>query len=238
MVADEGIVVDYGEVFYQRAIDQEGVDYNFYGDWQVSYAKMVIAITNIIKAASDEQDSLCLDIGCACGVTLRAFKETKAFGRYLGVDISEYLINMGMGTHGFTKDEMKIMDITKEPLPCDDDSVTLINCTHMLEHIPKDKLQFVLDEMYRVLKPEVGFGFVIVPAIKPGNPKSEVQREQTHFIIETMNWWRARFAKKFKVDNEVRKRFRISKHGPLNDGSTFYEHYNKGWTIYGLRKEK
>ena len=71
---------DYGKEFYQRAIDQEGVDYNFYGDWQRSYAKMVIAITDIIKAATDNRDSLMVDIGCACGVTLRAFKETKVFG--------------------------------------------------------------------------------------------------------------------------------------------------------------
>ena len=77
----------------------------------------------------------------------------------------------------------------------------------------------------------------MVPAIKPGNPKSEVAREQSHYIIETMNWWRSVFAKQFTIDNSIRKRFKESTFGPTNDESTFYDHYNKGWTIFGLRKE-
>ena len=231
---------DYGKEFYERAIEQEGVDYNFYGDWQINYAKMVISITDILKAASDRRDSTMLDIGCACGVTLRAFKETKVFGKCIGVDISEFLINKGKETHGFTDNEMIVMDITKDPLPFENDSITLINCTHTLEHIKEEDIDNILEEMYRVLEPEVGFGFVIVPAVKPGNPISEVAREQSHYIVQTMNWWRKKFTKKFSIDNTVRKNFKETTFSPLTDegAENFYHYYNQEWTIFGLKKEK
>ena len=228
----------FGEQFYRRAIEQEGVDYNFYGDWQRSYAKMVISITDIIKTAADDRESLIVDVGCACGVTLRAFKEANVFGHHLGVEISDYLINHGKPTHGFSDDEMIQCDITEDKLPLGDNTVTLLHCTHTLEHVTEDKLDFIIKEFKRVLNPD-GFGFVVVPAIKPGNPKEVVAHEETHFIVQTMNWWRAKFAKYFKIDNGIRKAFKESKFGPtVGDESTFYDHYNAGWTIFGLRKEK
>ena len=240
------MVHDYGKEFYERAISQEGVDYNFYGDWQKSYAKMVISITNILKAASDNRNSMLLDIGCACGVTLRGFKETKVFNRCVGVDISDYMLDLGKETHSFNDSEMIKVDITEEPLPFDDNSVTLLNCSHVLEHIPEDKLDFVMDEFHRVLEPETGYGFIVIPAIKPGNPKSEVEREESHVNIQTMNWWRVRLAKRFTIDNSIRKAFKESEFSPVMIGGTeeerkeknFYSFYNAGWTLFGLRKEK
>lgn len=226
----------FNEEFYKRAIAQEGVDYNFYGDWQRSYAKMVIAITDIIKVASNDKQSLLLDVGCACGVTLKGFKEISVFGNLMGVDISDYMIDLGKKTHGFTDDELKIVDITEEPLPVEDKSVTLLHCTHTLEHIPKEKLNYVLREFSRVLS-DNGYGFIMVPAIKPGNSKEIVENEETHFIVETINWWRARLAVLFSIDNTIRKEFKKSKFSPTGNDETFYDHYNKGWTIFGLRKK-
>jgi SAM-dependent methyltransferase len=58
-----------------------------------------------------------------------------------------------------------VLDISKEPLPFDDDSVAAIFCSHTLEHIPRDRLAFVLSEFHRVLRPGDGLLRVLVPDI-------------------------------------------------------------------------
>jgi ubiquinone/menaquinone biosynthesis C-methylase UbiE len=229
---------EYGKEFYERAIEQEGVDYNFYGDWQRDYAKMVIDITGILEAASNDREALIIDVGCACGVQLRGFKETKVFGNHIGIDISEYLLELGKKTHGFTDDEMVQVDIINENLPLEDESVTFLHCVHTLEHIPEEALEHIFSEFNRVLKPEVGYGLIIVPAIKPGIKKEGIEREKSHVTVKTMQWWRKEIAKVFDINNDVRKAFKESKFSPIGDPEKNFHHfYNIGWTIFGFTKK-
>lgn len=58
-----------------------------------------------------------------------------------------------------------LLDITKEKLPYEDNSVDIIFTSHTLEHIYPQKIDFVLDEFYRVLKPDVGLLRIAVPDI-------------------------------------------------------------------------
>lgn len=60
-----------------------------------------------------------------------------------------------------------VMDITTDPLPFPDGSVAVVFCSHTLEHIPRNRLGFVLSEFRRVLKPD-GHGLlrVLVPDIE------------------------------------------------------------------------
>lgn len=58
------------------------------------------------------------------------------------------------------------MDITKEKLPYEDNSVDLLFCSHTLEHIYRHDLTFVLDEFYRVLKDKTGILRISVPDIE------------------------------------------------------------------------
>ena len=46
------------------------------------------------------------------------------------------------------------------PLPYADDSIAKIQAQDVLEHLPFEKVPFVLDEIYRVLKPGGRFGVV------------------------------------------------------------------------------
>jgi ubiquinone/menaquinone biosynthesis C-methylase UbiE len=231
--------------FYERAIKQEGVDYNFYGDWQKSYAKMVISVTNILKAATDNRESILLDIGCACGVTLRAFKETKVFGHCIGIDSSKYMVELGRSTHNFSPEEMMVMNITKESLPCKDNSVTLIHCTHVLEHIHEKDLTRILKEMYRVLEPITGLAFIIIPTVKLNNPVSEIEREESHVTIKDTFWWEDLFTrkltktKKFHLDPIINRNFKETIFSPVSSSDkSFYDYYNDGWTLFGLRKDR
>jgi len=59
-----------------------------------------------------------------------------------------------------------VLDITKERLPYENDTVDVIFTSHTLEHIYPQKLGFVLSEFYRMLKPEVGLLRIGVPDIE------------------------------------------------------------------------
>jgi len=58
-----------------------------------------------------------------------------------------------------------ILDISKEPLPFQDNSVDIIYTSHTLEHIYVQDLPFVLSEFYRVLKPKIGLLRIVIPDI-------------------------------------------------------------------------
>ena len=230
----------YDEVFYNRVKKEKNLDYNYYGDWQRSYAKMVISIIDIIREVSDNRTSLLVDIGCACGVQLRGFKETKVFGDVLGVDISEYMTNLGKQTHGFTDEEMLVVDITKEGIPIKDNSATMVHCTQVLEHLDEKEIKIVLKEIHRILKPKTGYCFIILPAIKTGTSAKTVKGfDVSHVTVKTLSWWKMLFAKTFKLDKELHKKFQASKFSPIYESKdSFYHFYKKEWTIFGFRKEK
>jgi predicted SAM-dependent methyltransferase len=56
-----------------------------------------------------------------------------------------------------------VLDIAKETLPFEDDSVDIIFCSHTLEHIYPQRLGHVLSEFHRVLRPQVGLLRISVP---------------------------------------------------------------------------
>jgi SAM-dependent methyltransferase len=59
-----------------------------------------------------------------------------------------------------------VLDISKEPLPFEDDSVAALFCSHTLEHIDRARLGFVLSEFHRVLRPDDGIVRILVPDIE------------------------------------------------------------------------
>lgn len=79
-------------------------------------------------------------------------------------------LNLGCGTD--VKSNFKNIDVIDHPgvikaditklIPEEDESVDLILCNHILEHIPFDKEMTTLDEIHRVLKPK-GILWILVP---------------------------------------------------------------------------
>ena len=58
------------------------------------------------------------------------------------------------------------LDITRQRLPFDENSVDIIFTSHTLEHIYPHDLDFILKEFYRVLTPGTGFLRISVPDIR------------------------------------------------------------------------
>jgi ubiquinone/menaquinone biosynthesis C-methylase UbiE len=222
-----------GKEYYDYAVSR-GIQYEFYGDWQKSYAKMVIAVSNILEFVSNNyKGSLMLDVGTACGANLKAFKDLKVFEKYVGVDINQYMIELGRKTYGFTENELITLDISNNSLPLETESVSFIHCSQVLEHIESEKVKFIVEEWRRVLHPS-GYVFITVPTVTPKEKKE--QNDVTHINMQTMIWWRNQLKKHFNIDNEVTARFKEDVHSPDNSDKNFYHYYNQVWTIFQLQK--
>lgn len=81
-----------------------------------------------------------LDIGC--GMRCPPSSETE---QWIGVDLRPYV--------GVTH----VLDIGKDDLPIENNSIDFIRSIHVLEHVDSDSLIHIMDEAYRVIKPEGKF---------------------------------------------------------------------------------
>ena len=92
-------------------------------------------------------DGALLDIGCAYGYMLSRFDD----GRDLyGCDVSEYALRQAKEKLPGAK--LELIDISRDALPYEESSFSGVLCTDVLEHIEKDKQDFAIEQIHRVLK--------------------------------------------------------------------------------------
>lgn len=68
------------------------------------------------------------------------------------------------------------VDLMAFPFPWESESVNEINCSHFIEHIPKEKRWPFFEECYRVLKPQ-GKMFILVPNWKSERAYGDMTHE-------------------------------------------------------------
>ena len=73
-----------------------------------------------------------------------------------------------------------VLDISCEPMPYKDNTVDVIFCSHTLEHIIPQRLDFVLEEFFRVLNKENGLLRVSVPNIEVAI-KAYLEKDESFF---------------------------------------------------------
>jgi ubiquinone/menaquinone biosynthesis C-methylase UbiE len=235
---------EYGKEYYERC-KAKGIDYAFYGNWQKQYAKLVTFMTEIYKM--DHRNKAMLDIGTGCGVNLKAFKETGIFDRYYGIDISEYLINMGREKLKLSVDELSVAK--SSALPFNNDSIDFIHCSQLFEHLEKEEVIDTLDEMKRVLIPD-GKIFITLDAIKKGRDKDTVlSQDPSHVLAMNEHWWKDKLKNNFileKRENIDVKFFKgkfypggLDDIDPDKEGGnkrrTFYDHYWNEWSVFIMK---
>lgn len=81
------------------------------------------------------------------------------------------------------------------PMPAD-----LVICSDVLEHIEPDKLQFVLDDLRRVVKQ---VGFFVISTRKA--VKTYANGANTHSIVQGKDWWTKKLSKFFDIGVIVNK---------------------------------
>lgn len=221
--------------FYKYATTR-GIDYNFYGDWQKQYAKMVINICQVIRNTEKAKPTM-LDVGCACGVNTRAFKELGMFSSVRGCDPSDFMIDLGRKTHGFTEEELFVAG-GQQLISVKNKSIDFIHCANVFEHCTEDIIRKSLNEFNRVLTEE-GIILLILPAIREGQDPAkleEIESNVTHVTIKEVEWWERLFRKQFEIDYDVYEMFKEDKHSPDNSKKSFYDYYNEEWTLFLLTR--
>jgi len=173
-------------------------------------------------------DAFVIDAGCACGTILKGFKSV------MGVDLSEYMVKMGRAHFGYSERELVISSITD--IPVESETASLVHSHHVLEHIPAELIDSILDEFVRVLRPG-GRAFICLPAVRHGESKDKYMGDPTHVNIKPLSYWDEKFHSKGLVfDLEAYCRFVRSRRGPTaGDPRSFFERHI-GWNVWTLRR--
>ncbi len=216
-------VTEYTEAYYTEHAEK-GLDYLGHGYWQEQYAKMV---------ADGLENGLVFDAGCACGSILQGFK--KLGHKVVGMDLNKHMIDLGKQEFGFLDSELMAGSIAETPLP--DESVDLLHTAQVLEHIPDEYTDAILDEFVRITK-KGGRIFVCLDAIKAGQTKEMYMGDPTHVNIQPTLYWTRKFAKRgLLFDTEAYNRYVNSPYGST-DGiqDNFFKSYPH-WSTWTLIKE-
>jgi 2-polyprenyl-3-methyl-5-hydroxy-6-metoxy-1,4-benzoquinol methylase len=109
-------------------------------------ARKVIAILR--DAVGDLSSQRLLDIGCSTGFMTREY--AACFRETIGSDIDASAV--GFARTRDTEDSVNWIVSNSEALPLDSESVDVITCTHIYEHVPDPAK--LMREIHRVLRPD------------------------------------------------------------------------------------
>jgi ubiquinone/menaquinone biosynthesis C-methylase UbiE len=218
--------------YYKLAMDR-GIDYNFYGDWQKNYAKMIFNICEVIRRTGKAKPNM-LDVGCACGVNTRAFRELNTFSSVKGCDSSEFMINLGRKTHGFSEQDLFVA-YADNIHQIKSNTIDFLHCSNVLEHCDESDIKPILNEFRRIVQPE-GIIFLCMPTITDANTEATIRDNPDHKTIKPFRWWENLIDKQFEIQSEIYQKFEEDKHSPDNSKKTFYNYYNAEWTLFLLTR--
>lgn len=132
---------------YQKDLSRESpilLDETYKGP-KIAKMLAVLAAAEIIK--DDIKLPLALDIGCSAGFFTRSL--SPYFTQVIGVDIDSHALPIAQ--ENTMQDNVSFMFGDSQRLPLGDQSVDLVICNHVYEHVPSAEVLF--EEIYRVLKP-------------------------------------------------------------------------------------
>ena len=216
-------VTEFNEAYYTEHAEK-GLDYLGHGFWQQQYAKMV---------AENLDNGFVFDGGCACGSILKGFKDLGH--QVLGMDLNNHMINLGKAEFGFLDHELVAGSMAATDLP--DGSVDLLHTAQVLEHIPEEYIDAILDEFVRITK-KGGKMFICLDAIKAGQTKEMYMGDPTHVNIQPTIYWTKKFAQRgLLFDTEAYNCYVNSPFGPT-DGiqDNFFKSYPH-WSVWTLIRE-
>ena len=119
-------------------------------------------------------------------------------------------------------------------IPVELNSVSLLHSAQVLEHIPDELVEFILDEFARILRPG-GRAFLCLDALREGERAEMYMGDPTHVNIQPILYWTEKLQKRgLLFDIEAYNRFARSRRGPTQgDPRSFFETY-VNWSAWTL----
>lgn len=131
-------------------------------------------ILSIIKDFHTVTQSInCLDIGCSSGIITSSLGEH--FQMVIGIDIDQEAVQYAK--NHFSSSRVQFLIADSMGLPFSDNSIDVIICNHIYEHVPEAKQ--LMEEVYRVLK-EDGFCY-----FSAGNKYMVIEG---HYLLPFLSW--------------------------------------------------
>lgn len=226
----------YGELYVEYTREVRGVDVTFYGDWQKDFAKLIMELSGLnFEISAEHNVETILDVGCGTILNLRAIDELGIFSRLIGIDHSQYLLDLGQRLHNFGSYGEFHATPSWDLSPIKDDDVDFLMCTHVLEHLPdEDKLHETLKEFKRVLHPD-GKLLIIIPCTQKENQDFTGRTDilPLHHIMHTSKWWTKVFTKYFKSESfKARQLFKKTKQRPTRSIDKSFSDIYQSWFIF------
>jgi len=178
--------LEYDEDYFEKGIATEKSGYDNYR-W---LPEMTIKFAHkIIKNLELREGDKILDFGCAKGFLVKAFRilDINAYG----CDVSKY------GIKNVDKEVEKYCKLSEGKIPFNENFHWVIS-KDVFEHLYKKEVESILDDIRRVSKNL----FAVIPLGENGKyVVPSYDRDVTHKIAETREWWEQKFEKSgWKVD--------------------------------------
>lgn len=163
--------MEFGKEYFEHCKNHHNFDMMQKGGWQKYYVIYITSLFNLKKAK-------CLDFGCAMGAQTSAFVDYNI--DMVGVDVSDFYIE----NSPFENLKGRLFSYT-DKLPFEDNTFDFIHSSQVIEHIPEDKMDSVLSELKRVLKPN---GLIFLATCGKEDPSHE-GNDPTHVNTKSSEEW-------------------------------------------------
>jgi 2-polyprenyl-3-methyl-5-hydroxy-6-metoxy-1,4-benzoquinol methylase len=141
--------------------------------------------------ALDLKSKKLLDLGCASGQVVLAFRENGV--EAYGIDLSDYAI--AKGRKAFNLDDAIFQGSVHDLSMWSDGTFDFLYSNQVLEHLPEKYVPQLVRECFRVLKPggRIWVGLVLSLMPDPEGIRMPDDPDDTHITLHYRSWWNKHF---------------------------------------------
>lgn len=174
--------------FDRRYFESDDQSIGYRGE---GYRDFAVHWKTVEKIMEKKPQSL-LDLGGARGYIAKKIKYQGGVSKVVVVDSSEHCF------HTRAYDDFVLHNIEDTPYPFPDKEFDLVFSDSVLEHIHYDKIDAVIREISRISKRSYhGIGVQ-----KETYDRKTFEADGTHYIYETLDWWKEKFKENCKGHHE------------------------------------
>lgn len=165
---------DNGNMNWDAAIENEAatrsISVNYWKDVDpyVSEQWLRNNITRIIHTYIESEGYLMpnaiIDLGCSIGISTESIVNQFPTSRVIGIDLSPYFLSVASYRSSTSPYRIEYIHANAEDIPLDDETIDLVVVQFMLHEVPEMPTYKILNEIFRVLKPN---GMVAIVDLDP-----------------------------------------------------------------------